>query len=706
MRRWALILGAVWSLASLAGLAQAPAERTAGAGEHADKLPVRRVVLYKNGVGYFEHVGRVRGTQAVTITFTSAQLDDVLKSLTTLDLGGGRITSVSYNSEAPLDQRLGALRLPLGEDTTLAQFFGALRGARLEVQVGSATFSGRLLSVERRTRGSGADTSTRDELSLVTDGGQVRTVEITPAVSVRIAEREMADQVGRYLGLLASTRAQDTRRMTLSTTGSGERQLFVSYISEVPIWKTTYRLVLPSKPGAKPLLQGWAIVDNTIGEDWEGVELSLVAGAPQSFIQQISQPYYARRPVVPMPESVMLQPQTHSPTLLEEKGVTGGVVGGLVGTAPESEVRSRRAMAPLSPAPPPPAEARFESRGLEERMAELQPAAEGRELGDLFEYKLKEPVTIRKNQSAMVPIANTEIAVERVSLWSGSSDRGSPLRALWVTNSSVLTLAGGSFTVLEDETFAGEGLVDQLKPGERRLLSYAVDLGVRIDAKRESDRQRVTRVLVANGLMIHHREERERRTYTIRNEDESARAVVIEHPVRAGWTLTSGAPAPAETSTAAYRFRVTVESKKTVTLAVDEARPIETKYAVSQLTDDQVTLFVRERSINPQVEQALRPILAKKSEVAALAAEITARRTETDRIGVDQQRIRENMKALRGSAEEKALLQRYTRQLNEQENRLDILQRAVAQLDEKRRAAQAELNTLVEALALDVTLGG
>lgn len=363
-------------------------------------------------------------------------------------------------------------------------------------------------------------------------------------------------------------------------------------------------------------------------------------------------------------------------------------------------------MAPLSPAPPPPAEARFEARDLEERMAELQPAAEGRELGDLFEYKLKEPVTIRKNQSAMVPIANTEIAVERVSLWSGSSDRGSPLRALWVTNSSVLTLAGGSFTVLEDETFAGEGLVDQLKPGERRLLSYAVDLGVRIDAKRESDRQRVTRVLVANGLMIHHREERERRTYTIRNEDESARAVVIEHPVRAGWTLTSGAPAPAETSTAAYRFRVTVESKKTVTLAVDEARPIETKYAVSQLTDDQVTLFVRERSINPQVEQALRPILAKKSEVAALAAEITARRTETDRIGVDQQRIRENMKALRGSAEEKALLQRYTRQLNEQENRLDILQRAVAQLDEKRRAAQAELNTLVEALALDVTLGG
>ncbi len=376
MRRWALILGAAWFLASLAGLAQAPADRAAGAGEQADKLPVRRVVLYKNGVGYFEHLGRVRGTQAVTINFTSAQLNDVLKSLTTIDLGGGRITSVSYNSEAPLAQRLGSLNLPLGRETTLSQFLGALRGARLEVRTGAGPVTGRLLSVEPRTRGTGDQMTTRDELAIVTDAGEVRTLEITPRIGVRIAERDLSDQVSRYLNLLASTHAQDTRRMVLSTTGTGERQLFVSYVSEVPIWKTTYRLVLPSKPGAKPFLQGWAIVDNTIGEDWDDVELSLVAGAPQSFIQQISQPYYARRPVVPLPESVLLAPQTHSPTLVEEKGVAGGISRGVVGGV-------------VSAAPP--AEARFEARDVGERMAELQPAAEGRELGDLFEYKFRTP---------------------------------------------------------------------------------------------------------------------------------------------------------------------------------------------------------------------------------------------------------------------------------------------------------------------------
>jgi hypothetical protein len=95
--------------------APAAAEIPRDDAEPAAKLPVRRVVLYKNGVGYFEHLGRVRGSQEVHIDFTSAQLNDVLKSLTALDLAGGRIIGVDYNSEAPLARRLSTLHLALGE---------------------------------------------------------------------------------------------------------------------------------------------------------------------------------------------------------------------------------------------------------------------------------------------------------------------------------------------------------------------------------------------------------------------------------------------------------------------------------------------------------------------------------------------------------------------------------------------------------------
>ena len=233
----------------------AAAQASAATEENASaKLPVRRVVLYKNGVGYFEHLGRVRGNQDVHIDFTSGQLNDALESLTVLDLSGGRINGVDYNSEAPLARRLASLRLALGEKPTVAEFLGALRGARLEVKSGGASITGRLLSVERKTRTGTNWAVETDVISLVTDGGEVHTVELSPAATVRIAEHDLQIEVGKYLGLVASAREQDLRRMTISTAGTGERNLYVSYISEVPIWKTTYRIVLPSKPEKKPLL--------------------------------------------------------------------------------------------------------------------------------------------------------------------------------------------------------------------------------------------------------------------------------------------------------------------------------------------------------------------------------------------------------------------------------------------------------------------
>ena len=115
-------------------------------------LPVKRVVLYKNGVGYFEHTARVRGTLDLSIDFTSSQLNDVLKSLTAVDLGEGRISSVRYNSIAPLDERLKSLRLPFGEQVTRAGFLQAMRGARVEVHSGVSSAVGRLLSVESSRR--------------------------------------------------------------------------------------------------------------------------------------------------------------------------------------------------------------------------------------------------------------------------------------------------------------------------------------------------------------------------------------------------------------------------------------------------------------------------------------------------------------------------------------------------------------------------
>ncbi len=563
---------------------------TPNPGDAAARLPVTRVILYKNGVGYFEHAGHVRGSQDVNVDFTTAQLNDVLKSLTVLDLGKGRITGVSYNSNAPLAKRLGSLHLPVGENPTTAQFLDALRGARLEVKSGSESVTGRLLSIdEREVPIKGDQKITVDQISIVSDAGEVRVFDLTPSTSVRVAEKEVNEEVGKYLGLVASTRDQDVRRMTISTAGDGERDLLVSYISEVPVWKSTYRIVIPNE--GKPLLQGWAIVDNTVGEDWKDVELSLVAGAPQSFVQELSQPYYTRRPVVPLPENAMLSPQTHEATMEEtpappppsaspndsdaalmspNAGVTmDGAHGhgikelqilsggqrrwfrqGLRRWQWRRRRRWNRTRLGLGP----------DAAAVADSLEAATSTAQTRDLGDLFEYKLKDRVTIHKNQSALVPILQSRIDAEKVSVWNPSES--SVLRALWVNNTSDLTLDGGSFNVLEGDAFAGEGLMDPIKPGEKRMLSYAADLGVLVDAKQKAENQHVTKVIIAHGTMTQMTQERQENTYTIRNRDTSPRTVVIEHPARPGWKLTDD-ETPAESSASFHRFRLTVEPKKT-----------------------------------------------------------------------------------------------------------------------------------------------
>lgn len=675
-----------------------------------EKLPVRRVVLYKNGVGYFEHLGRVRGSQNVHVDFTSAQLNDVLKSLTVLDLSGGRVTGVDYNSEAPLARRLATLRLALGEKPTVEDLLGALRGARLEVHTAKgSTITGKLLSVEQKSIVKDNGTNEWTEISLVNDNGEVRTSEVTPATSFRIAEKDLQTEVGRYLTLVASSRDQDWRRMTISTTGTGERNLYVSYISEVPIWKTTYRIVLPSKADKKPLLQGWAIVDNTIGEDWNDVELSLVAGAPHSFIQQLSQPYYGRRPIVPLLESVQLTPQTHAATLEPfvrpvvggvPGGVAGGVLGGVVGRM-ASGFGSGKLVAPAVAPPPPPMPDEAE---VEVAQEESEPAAEGNALGDLFEYKLKERVTIRKNQSALVPILQTDVAAEKVSLWSESLGMARPLRALWLTNASVLTLDGGSFNVLDSNTFAGEGILEAIKPGERRLLSYATDLGLLVDTKEESTRERVTRVLITHGNMATMSEEREKKTYIVRNEDATPRTLIIEHPARPEWRLAQDAPQPEEKAAGIYRFRLDVEPKSTERLVVNEAKPQFTQYELKALTDDQIALMLQQKSINPEVEKALRKITSQKNVVAEYDGQIKIQQKQMDLIFADQARLRENMKSLKGSAEEKALLQRYTKQLDDEETQLDALRKKKQDLEAQQQLSDLLLRNMIQQLQMDATL--
>ena len=691
-------------------------------------LPVKKVILYKNGVGYFEHTGRVRGSQDFGIEFTTAQLNDVLKSLTLVDLNGGRIGAVRYNSVAPLDEQLRNLQIPLSEEVTSAAFLVALRGTRVEVRNGAATATGKVFSIEnieKETARGGTIHVT--QLAIVTVDGEMRLFELGPGVVVRAAEPEIHKDLNRYLNLIGSTRSKDVRRMSVSASGSGERELMVSYISEVPVWKSTYRIVLPRIPG-KPFLQGWAIVDNTVGEDWKDVKLSLVSGTPESFIQNISQPYYTRRPVVPLPESMMLTPQAHEASMqiarqarmqvgelmapsVVPQGMAGGVPGGVAGGSMGGVIGG--VIGGVGGAPPPPArplvgaEESAEDSEVTEALSNAEAEAEGAAVGGLFEYNLKERITVLKNQSALVPIVQSPIEAEKITLVTAEESgglSGAPLRALWLRDTSGLTLDGGTFNVLEEDAFAGEGILELLHPGERRLLSYAADKAVRIVRESPAGSRMATRVTILKGVMAVHQEERDATTYIIHNADTTPRQVILEHPIRSGWKLVGEETKPEESSATHYRFRIAVEPGKTEKFSVKESRPEVMRIYLSTLTDSQLAAFVHEGTIKPAVEEELRKTMSKKFEIFNVEQETKSREQESELIDKDQARLRENMKALRGSPEEKALLQRYARELDAQEDRLAGLRKEISDLKAKRAELQAELDTMVMQIGVDETL--
>jgi len=754
-------------------------------------LPVKRVVLYKNGVGYFEHAARVHGTQDLSIDFTSSQLNDVLKSLTAVDLGDGRISSVRYNSIAPLDERLKSLRLPFGEQVTRAGFLQAMRGARVEVHSGASSAIGRLLSVEssRRQDAKGNFVDVTD-FSVMTDGGEMKNFELNPATSVRIAERDLNDEVGRYLGLIGSSRARDVRRMALTASGSGDREVFVSYISEVPIWKSTYRIIFPDKPGEKPLLQGWAIVDNTIGEDWKDVQLSLVAGAPQSFVQDISQPFYTRRPVIALPESVMLTPQSHEATVEQFAqaqdsnrrfgGVGAGVGGGTAGALRAGAVLSSLQGTVKDPSGAVISRAQVTIRNEETGASQVTTTdasghysfsnvqagnsalfvsspgfkryelsnfylgvgrtneidatlevgaagelvtvqgsvptvntesslvalatgkqsveAEGKSAGDFFEYNVKQKISIARNQSALVPILQNHIEAEKVTLWNENSP---PLRAVWIKNTSGQVLDAGSFNVLEADAFAGEGVLENIHPEERRLLSYAADAAVHVKFEDEASDNPYTRIKIAKGMMYLVQEQRAKKKFTIRNADAEARQVIVEHPSQEGWELTKDTPQPEESSASFHRFRVPVEAGKSAELTVESFHPLETTYELTNLDSDEVALLVQQKRLTPVMQQSFNRILSQKDKIGGIDQQINQRKQESDQITADQNRIRENMKALRGSSEERSLLQRYTKQLDSQEDRIATLRGETDGLRKQRDTAQAELGLMIMDVNVD-----
>ncbi|HEY4358965.1 MAG TPA: DUF4139 domain-containing protein [Acidobacteriaceae bacterium] len=705
----------------------APRPATASVATVNNDLPVTRVSLYKNGVGFFEHAGHINGDATVTIDFTTAQLNDVLQSLTAIDLNGGRISGAGYNSTTPLEQQLKSLPLALGEDTTALDFYTAIRGARVEVHSGTISITGRLLSVEDRAVPTKSDDDnthpiTQHFLTVVSDSGEVRTLELTSATSVRLLDADLHGNVARYLQLLARNRSQGLRHLSIEDHGTGSRELHVSYISEVPIWKSTYRILLtnPADHSAAKTatVQGWAVVDNTVGADWVNVQLSLIAGSPQSFVQPLSDPIYARRPEIPIAQEAQLTPQTFdsmsnqapSPVMAARAApvMADKFVGGMRSPDSNSVTYGIGAGAGIGPGSPGsaggPTARRYATVSNEALASDsLAISTQTAAFDDFFEYKLNEPVTIRKNESAMVPILQAKVPVEQVTIvgYTTPWQTSQPLRALWVTNDTNLTFDRGSFSIVEDGNFSGEGLLAPIRPGGKRLLSYAADQAIHVSAEDHSTQQ-LSGISVSKGVVRIQRTQHESQTYVVHNSAGEQRTVLLEYPVNPMMTLDDSTAKPVETTPTVYRFRLTVAPNGTATFPVAAHGIVHSEWALTDSDDSRLATIFQQTDNSPQFQAAIQPVLDARRKVADAQTAVNQVQAHLKDLHAEEERQRANITALNNA--DKSSRDRFVHDLNTTEDEIkaanaDLTSRTAA-LD----AAKTDLANRIESLQFDETI--
>jgi hypothetical protein len=550
----------------------------------------------------------------------------------------------------------------------------------------------------------------------------VRVIELTPALSVRPLDGNLQGQLDRYLELLSTTHSTGLRHLTLDALGQGQRELQVSYISEVPVWKSTYRIVFPRAANGNATMQGWAVVDNTVGADWNSVQLSLVAGAPQSFIQPLSQPLYMRRPEIPIATLVETTPQTHEAAEMDKKmaieapppeavpramaqlamplhgkvGTSFGVAGMLAGSGSGGGIGSG------SGGGYGPGTAGNSGGGLYHVGGGVERPSDAFQEGDVstnafddfFEYALAAPVTIHKNESAMVPILQQDFPAEHVTLWSEREP--TPLRAVWLENNSKLTLDSGSFSIFESGEFAGEGLLDPIHPGEKRLLSYATDQAVRIKVTARDGKRTIHHVSFQKGVIVETHMNLVSQTYSATNSADVDRVVLVEHARRNnGWTLDDGSKAE-ETAPNLYRFKVPVAAHSTAKLEVRERGP---EYITMDLRSNprQEEFLLQLVKDVPDALDKLKPVIDAQTALTELDRRIDESKKTEETAAADEARDRENLTALKGND----AARRFVDELNKAEDQLQSTRKQTTDLETQKAAAETKLNELIAGVSFD-----
>jgi len=676
MKRMTVILAALAATSALSTTALA------------DNLELKRVMLSSGGVGYFEYEADVNGWETIELPVRLDQMDDVLKSIVIFDDHGGSGV-VEMPSRSPLSEIFRSL--PIGEEAfaSTAALMNALKGAEVEVE-GAVSATGRIVGAWPETQQTETGTVTRTRMAVVGDAG-VQQFVLEETSSIRFLDPVLEGQVKSALAAMAQYRARDGRTLRITARGDGARRLYVGYVVEAPLWKTSYRLV-SAPQGDKARMQGWAILENTSGVDWNNVELTLVTGNPVTLRQALYTAYYVDRPQVPVEVLGRVLPNV-------DEGSIDRFGDGRAGLAP-----------PASPPAPSFPDASAEEAANPEDMDEMVyvtgsriPPSETVETPVQVTFTLPNAVNVKAGESLVAPVIDRDVQAERLSHLQWDLFNLILFASVRLTNDTETSLPPGVITLFDDVggklSYVGDAQMATLPLGQSRLVSFAVDLKTTIARKIENSEVRRA-ASISEGALVMDYIDRTTTTFDIKGHESEPIDLILDMQEQAGAIVSPSIEdielAPGEYDNF-YRVPARVEAGQTLTLTIVQERTSQFEYRLVENTEADILRYIETSGPSDAVRAALEQVLNLKRNVNSIDGQIKAANSERDRIYQEQGRLRENLQAIPAESD---LARRYLGQLASHEDRLAQLGADLTRLEGEKAAAEQALRDYVAALNL------
>ncbi len=660
-------------------------------------LPINNIVLYKTGIGFFQRKGMLKG-KTLKLNFKSEMMNDILASLTILTTNSV-VTGVSYESEdIDLQTALEDVLIQLSPEETFLTLIQQLIGCNIELTISSKVYSGFLLGIQELPLILEENIINQKNIVLQKDDGTIINLPVSEINNFKVLDEKMQSELDYFLQKVYESKKENSKTLTIffDNVPEGGDEVEINYLQEIPAWKCSYRLVFTESNQA--MVQGWALADNIMDEDWVNVNLSLVAGLPISFLYDLYSPNWIQRPEVERKDRFdisVTQFEEAEEEILDfmgdmkadmkkskrEKGVGYTIGGGMPVPPPSASPAPKMALRSVSKQVAYDADDEFD---MNTRTSSVKVTTESEAAGDFFQYKLGVPITVQRNQSSLVPILQDYIKCNKISVYNEIARKTNPMLTVELENTSDLTFEEGPISLYDGARFIGEAMLQLMKKGEKQRIPYAIDLGITVDKKLKSHSANIHKIEIKNNGVYQYNFYIKEETYTVQNKTkDEPKTVIIEHPIEQNYELFDTVE-PFEKTKSYYRFKLNLPENTKQELV------IKTRYVSQSIQQFQyvntacIKQSLKLNLISKDENDYLKQMASLVLEKSTTESELNVARNNKVQIFNDQERLRQNILSLKKSTSESRLRDKYISKLLEQEDQLEELVIKIKELEQKK----------------------